>query len=323
MWVVRAGRGRRGGAWRHSSGASPPCSAATARGLTRDGCTGGVRYGRRRDQGGGPGRGRLGRCRHGVRRHVRAAVPGRSSRCCPRPGSERGCACWTWAPGPASWPPGRWRSAPRSPGRPRCGDARPGRASAAGRRGAAGRAAGPTVQRRGVRRRARQLRRQPRPRPAGRGLELARVTAPGGRVGVTIWPSGQNTQSRLWAAVIAESGAVVSPSVRLPADLDFPRTREGLAGLLAGAGLRVVDARPLVWVHRTEPDALWRGAAAGRRWHRDRGHLPERRGPRGDAIGVRPAGAAAGPRRRAGAPDRGAARRRHPLTPHHPRCATS
>ena len=101
------------------------------------------------------------------------------------------------------------------------------------------------------------------PDPRAGVRELARVAAPGGRVGVTIWPSGQNTQSRLWAAVVAESGAVVPPSVRLPADLDFPRTREGLAGLLAGAGLRDVDARPLDWVHRTEPDALWRGAAAG------------------------------------------------------------
>ena len=101
----------------------------------------------------------------------------------------------------------------------------------------------------------------PDPRAAVR--ELARVAAPGGRVGVTIWPSGQNAQSRFWAAVLAESGAVVPPSVGLPADLDFPRTREGLAGLLAGAGLRDVDARPLAWVHRTAPDALWRGAAAG------------------------------------------------------------
>ena len=101
------------------------------------------------------------------------------------------------------------------------------------------------------------------PDPRAGVRELARVAAAGGRVGVTIWPSGQNTQSRLWAAVVAESGAVVPPSVRLPADADFPRTRAGLAGLLSGARLRDVDTRPLVWVHRTEPDALWRGAAAG------------------------------------------------------------
>jgi SAM-dependent methyltransferase len=101
------------------------------------------------------------------------------------------------------------------------------------------------------------------PDPRAGVRELARVTASGGRVGVTIWPSGQSTQSRLWAAVIEESGAVAPPSVRLPPDLDFPRTSDGLAGLLAGAGLRDVGVRSLTWVHRTEPDALWRGAAAG------------------------------------------------------------
>ena len=101
------------------------------------------------------------------------------------------------------------------------------------------------------------------PDPWAGARELARATAPGGRVAATIWPSGQNTQSRLWAAVLEASGAVAPPSVRLPADRDFPRTREGLAGLLAGAGLRAVEARTVSWVHRTVPDALWHGAAAG------------------------------------------------------------
>ena len=93
--------------------------------------------------------------------------------------------------------------------------------------------------------------------------ELARVAAPGGRVAVTIWPSGQNVQSRLWAAVIEESGAVPPPALTLPADQDFPRTCAGLAALLAGAGLREVEAAPVRWTHWTDPRALWRGAAAG------------------------------------------------------------
>ena len=93
--------------------------------------------------------------------------------------------------------------------------------------------------------------------------ELARVAATGGRVAVTIWPSGQNVQSRLWAAVIEESGAVPPPSLRLPADRDFPRTCAGLGALLAGASLRDVEAHPVRWTHRTDPKALWRGAAAG------------------------------------------------------------
>jgi SAM-dependent methyltransferase len=93
--------------------------------------------------------------------------------------------------------------------------------------------------------------------------ELARVTAPAGRVVVTIWPSGQTAQSRLWDAVVGETGAVRPAGVRLPPERDFPRTEEGLAGLLAAAGLTDVAARRLRWTHRGEADELWRGAAAG------------------------------------------------------------
>ena len=99
--------------------------------------------------------------------------------------------------------------------------------------------------------------------PASGTRELARVAAPDGRVAVTIWPSGQNVQSRLWAEVIEASGAQLPPSVRLPADRDFPRTVDGLGALLERAGLRDVVAEPVAWTHRTAPDALWRGAAAG------------------------------------------------------------
>lgn len=94
--------------------------------------------------------------------------------------------------------------------------------------------------------------------------ELARVATPGGRVVVTIWPSGHNAaQYRLWDAVIEASGAVRPPGVRLPADKDFPRTLDGLAGLLEHSGLRDIEARQVWWTHRADVDSLWRGAAAG------------------------------------------------------------
>jgi SAM-dependent methyltransferase len=101
------------------------------------------------------------------------------------------------------------------------------------------------------------------PDPRASLRELARVAAPGARVVVTIWPSGRNEQSRLWADVIAESGAVPVPGTVLPEHLDFPRTSDGLAGLLDGAGLRDVRAGALRWEHRAHPQSLWQGAAAG------------------------------------------------------------
>ena len=64
--------------------------------------------------------------------------------------------------------------------------------------------------------------------------ELARVAAPGARVVVTIWPSGQNIQSRPWAEVIEESGAVPVPGPRLPGHVDFARTRTASPGCSSG-----------------------------------------------------------------------------------------
>jgi len=101
------------------------------------------------------------------------------------------------------------------------------------------------------------------PDPRAGVRELARVTRSGGRVVATVWPSGRNTQSRLWAAVIEASGAVPVPSVRLPQERDFPRTVRGLSALLSQAGLDEVCAGTIHWEHRGDPTSLWRGAEAG------------------------------------------------------------
>ncbi len=92
--------------------------------------------------------------------------------------------------------------------------------------------------------------------------EMARVTAPGGRVVATIWPSGATAQSQMWQRVLDAVGVAPAPGVRLPEHLDFPRTVQGLQGLLAGAGLDA-DAHPITWTHRGPVDELWDGAAAG------------------------------------------------------------
>ncbi len=101
------------------------------------------------------------------------------------------------------------------------------------------------------------------PDPRAGLAALAAVVAPGGRVAVTVWPSGTTPQSRLWEQVVADAGAVAPAGVRLPPDLDFPRTVDGLADLVTGAGLTVVEARLLAWTHVCDPGMVWAGASAG------------------------------------------------------------
>src|SRR5699024_5036626 len=53
------------------------------------------------------------------------------------------------------------------------------------------------------------------------------------------------------------------PSARLPPELDFPRSVEGLAGLVGAAGLRVLEARELAWTWKTSAEDLMAGIAGG------------------------------------------------------------
>jgi SAM-dependent methyltransferase len=94
--------------------------------------------------------------------------------------------------------------------------------------------------------------------------ELARVTRPDGVVAVTIWPSEPVTAfNALWNEVIERSGAVRPAGLRLPAEDDFERSVDGLAGVLSGAGLADVEATEVSWVFRATPESLWAGAEAG------------------------------------------------------------
>jgi hypothetical protein len=63
---------------------------------------------------------------------------------------------------------------------------------------------------------------------------------------------------------VVEAAGAVQPSVtKLPADKEFSRTPEGLASLLAGAGLSVERAWTLEFVHVVDPDVWWSGPARG------------------------------------------------------------
>ncbi|MGN9919540.1 class I SAM-dependent methyltransferase [Micromonospora palomenae] len=97
--------------------------------------------------------------------------------------------------------------------------------------------------------------------PAAAVAELARTVRPGGRIAVTVWPSPHPPLQRLWSEVFADVDGGELP--RLAAERDFPRTEEGLCGLLAGAGLADVRCRTLSWTHRADPDEWWTGPASG------------------------------------------------------------
>jgi SAM-dependent methyltransferase len=95
-------------------------------------------------------------------------------------------------------------------------------------------------------------------RPAAAVAELRRCTRPGGRVGVTVWPRPSPPLQRLWDQVIEAAGVT-----RPPVPAGFPRTCEGLGGLLRQAGLTEVEPGIVEWEHRVDPELWWSGAAGG------------------------------------------------------------
>jgi SAM-dependent methyltransferase len=99
--------------------------------------------------------------------------------------------------------------------------------------------------------------------PAAAIRGMRRVVHPGGRVAVTIWPYPPPPLQGLLAEALAAAGAPRPPIPRLDNDLDFPRTVDGLAGLLRGAGLTDVACTELTWHHRVDPENWWSGPASG------------------------------------------------------------
>lgn len=116
------------------------------------------------------------------------------------------------------------------------------------------------------------------PRVAARGL--APVLRPGGHVVASTWPASVPPQAVLWSTLLDESGAVRPEMPRLPPELDFERSPEGLASLLSQAGLRVVDTGTVEWDWRVRTEDLWTGMTAvgnfGVAWRAQTSEVQER-----------------------------------------------
>jgi SAM-dependent methyltransferase len=101
------------------------------------------------------------------------------------------------------------------------------------------------------------------PDPGAATRELRRVLQPGGRLVATIWTSQVVPLNQMWNDVMRQASVTPPPGMRLAAELDFERTVEGFALLLAEAGFGQVECHEIRWTFRIEADDLWVAVEAG------------------------------------------------------------
>ena len=122
-------------------------------------------------------------------------------------------------------------------------------------------------------------------RPLDALVELRRVTRPGGRIAVTVWQVPGSPGQALTGRA-AQAAGLIRPDwlAMVDEEHNFPRTPEGLAGLMAAAGLGDVRSERVDWDHRADADDWWAGPAAG---VASIGQLVNSRGPQGVAAAKR------------------------------------
>jgi len=99
--------------------------------------------------------------------------------------------------------------------------------------------------------------------PLAGAAELARVVRTGGWVAVSVWPRPVTELHRLWDEVVEAAGVVPVPGPPLDPGQEFARSPDGLADLLAWAGLTQVEAVTVRLVHCVDAEVWWSGAARG------------------------------------------------------------
>jgi len=100
--------------------------------------------------------------------------------------------------------------------------------------------------------------------PAAATSELRRITRPGGRIAVSIWPTPPPPLQQLWAAIASACNLRRPDSAPMVTkELNFTRDQDGLATLLRTAGLAEVSVHTITWTHRADPEDWWAGPANG------------------------------------------------------------
>lgn len=100
--------------------------------------------------------------------------------------------------------------------------------------------------------------------PPAAVAELARVTAPGGRISLSCWDAAtRNRAQGVFFDAAAEAGA--STPAGVPANAPFLAYSgpERFTDLLRGAGLHGVRVEPSRWTHQVDPDRWWHDVLAG------------------------------------------------------------